>query len=423
MSVSSKRKSRRQQLNSLVPLISATFLPACLVDGADAPSGPKSPTLRDHETVADPPEDHHAHPSFASLDSSHLQEVGDDEVEDEQYPEYEPEGETEGEGEAEGDAEAEAGSGSHGDSEGGSDDDSEGEDAEVDPTVGPLEGYSLFLERDSHPARQADEWRSSDPDGAAVMDRMAEQPTATWVGDWDADVARTVDNAVNAAGDDLRVFVVYNIPNRDCGFWSSGGAADADSYAAFIDDVARGLDGRLAVVVLEPDALALTTCLSAAQAVERQEMIAAAVDTLTAAGARVYIDAGDSAWISATEMAARLIAGGVHNAAGFALNVAHTESTPDTIGYADELRAILGETVHYVADTGRNGIGPDEEHTWCNPLGRAVGTNPTLITGVVGLDAMLWIKPPGESDGDCNGGPSAGAWWPEYARDMVERAT
>ncbi|MER5876786.1 glycoside hydrolase family 6 protein [Streptomyces sp. NPDC001910] len=31
------------------------------------------------------------------------------------------------------------------------------------------------------------------------------------------------------------------------------------------------------------------------------------------------------------------------------------------------------------------------------------------------LDAYLWIKRPGESDGECEGGPAAGQWWPEYA--------
>ncbi len=409
------RKGRRPQLKALVPLISAGLLPGCLAEGATAPTSPKGPTSRGHEASADPSEDHPAHPSFAAIDSDALEELGPhEEAEDEDYPDFsEPESDVD----AAPDAEPEEGSADVGDAE----DLEDEEDLEEDSDVGPFEAYSLFVEPDSHPARQADDWRDDDPEGAELMDRMAEQPTATWLGDWDEDVAHTVDSAINEGADQLRVFVVYNIPDRDCGFYSSGGAADADSYAAFIDDVARGLDGRLAVVILEPDGLALTTCLDDAGAIERQEMLAAAVDTLTAAGARVYIDAGDSAWISATEMAARLVAAGIHHAAGFALNVAHTESTPDTIGYADEVRAILGD-VHYVADTGRNGIGPDEEHTWCNPLGRVVGINPTLITGVPGLDAMLWIKPPGESDGDCNGGPSAGTWWAEYARGLVERS-
>ena len=31
------------------------------------------------------------------------------------------------------------------------------------------------------------------------------------------------------------------------------------------------------------------------------------------------------------------------------------------------------------------------------------------------VDAFLWIKTPGESDGTCSGGPAAGKWWGEYA--------
>ena len=39
---------------------------------------------------------------------------------------------------------------------------------------------------------------------------------------------------------------------------------------------------------------------------------------------------------------------------------------------------------------------------------------------MVELFALLWIKTPGESDGDCGrGDPSAGTWWPGYALSLV----
>jgi endoglucanase len=38
------------------------------------------------------------------------------------------------------------------------------------------------------------------------------------------------------------------------------------------------------------------------------------------------------------------------------------------------------------------------------------------------VDALLWAKPPGESDGACNGGPPAGRWWAEQAIELVENA-
>ncbi|MYV59291.1 endoglucanase, partial [Streptomyces sp. SID4931] len=47
------------------------------------------------------------------------------------------------------------------------------------------------------------------------------------------------------------------------------------------------------------------------------------------------------------------------------------------------------------------------------------GEAPTTQTGDELVDAYLWIKRPGESDGDCKGGPKAGDWWPEYALGLA----
>ena len=75
---------------------------------------------------------------------------------------------------------------------------------------------------------------------------------------------------------------------------------------------------------------------------------------------------------------------------------------------------------NFVIDTSRNGNGSNGE--WCNPRGRAIGSRPTTATGNNLVDAYLWIKVPGESDGYCNGGPSAGTFWPEYALELVRNA-
>lgn len=286
----------------------------------------------------------------------------------------------------------------------------------------PLGRYDLYTAPGGHAEQQADEWRSSDPEAAALMDEMAEKPLGYWVGDWTYDVEGTVDDALTEAGDELRTLVLYNIPNRDCGSYSSGGVDDAEAYRDFIDEVAAGLEGRLALVVLEPDALPLVHCLDDEGVAERHELLAYGVTTLGAAGARVYIDAGDSNWIDSTTIAEGLLAAGVEQAAGFALNVAHTEYTEDEVAYAEEIRAIVGENARYVIDTGRNGLGPAEDNEWCNPEGRALGVAPTTRTRTRGLDAYLWVKPPGESDGECNGGPSPGTWWAEYALGLAERA-
>ncbi len=40
--------------------------------------------------------------------------------------------------------------------------------------------------------------------------------------------------------------------------------------------------------------------------------------------------------------------------------------------------------------------------------------------GPAGIDAYLWIKDPGASDGPCHGGPAAGRYWPQYAVDLEQ---
>jgi len=46
----------------------------------------------------------------------------------------------------------------------------------------------------------------------------------------------------------------------------------------------------------------------------------------------------------------------------------------------------------------------------------------TAKTGNRLVDALLWIKPPGTSDGPCNGGPPAGVFWPSYAVSLAANA-
>jgi endoglucanase len=56
-----------------------------------------------------------------------------------------------------------------------------------------------------------------------------------------------------------------------------------------------------------------------------------------------------------------------------------------------------------------------------NPDGRALGSGPGTLTGHPLAVAYLWVKRPGESDGTCNGGPAAGAWWADYALGLARR--
>ena len=115
-------------------------------------------------------------------------------------------------------------------------------------------------------------------------------------------------------------------------------------------------------------------------------------------------------------MAELLREAGVADATGFATNVSNYNTTEDEIAYAEELSGLL-DGAHYVIDTSRNGSGSNGE--WCNPSGRTVGQQP-LTAQAEHLDANLWVKAPGESDGACNGGPLAGVWWPEQAVQLAK---
>ncbi len=266
----------------------------------------------------------------------------------------------------------------------------------------------------------------TNPADAALIAKIADTPQGRWFGEWSGDIATVASNYVKAAHNKGKaaLIVAYNVPNRDCGQYSSGGAGDPDAYRAWIAGLAKGISAeRRAVVILEPDALPqLEECLSEEDQAQRQALIAEAVDTLEALpGVAVYVDAGHSAWVPAEEMAKRLIAAGVRKARGFSLNVSNYRRDEELIAYGDKLVELIGGT-HYIIDSGRNGQGPTDDSQWCNPAGRGLGRMPTADTGNPNVDAFVWAKNPGESDGECNGGPPAGQWFHERAMEMARNA-
>lgn len=288
----------------------------------------------------------------------------------------------------------------------------------------PLVGVSFFVDPASDARRQADAWRSDRPGDAQAMEKIAQQPQADWFGDWNADVradvARRVERVRGAGA--VPVIVAYNIPIRDCGSHSAGGAAGADDYRGWVRALSDGLGRGPAVVILEPDAVAAADCLDSAAREQRFAMIRDAVGILKKrSGTVVYIDAGHPDWHGPAETAARLRKAGIEEADGFSLNVSNTIDTDSNVAYGEAVSARVGDA-HFVIDTSRNGLGAPADGAWCNPSGRALGPAPTFDTGNGLVDAYLWIKRPGESDGECNGGPRAGAWWPDYALGLALRA-
>ncbi|MFF3833946.1 glycoside hydrolase family 6 protein [Streptomyces sp. NPDC002458] len=278
-----------------------------------------------------------------------------------------------------------------------------------------------------HPQSQVLDWvgaHRDDPRRPLIESRIAAQPAAVWFPAHNPGAVtgqvRGVTSAAAAAGR-TPVLVPYAIPDRDCGGASEGGAPSLDAYDGWIADFAAGLGSGPVIVILEPDAIALSDCLSAAQRDARFASLARAGRTLHAANprAKVYFDGGHSGWHSAAKQAAALReAGAATSGDGIFTNVSNFHSTADETAYARRVLAALGGPpgLGAVIDTSRNGNGAPKEGEWCDPAGRALGRAPTTDTGLTGIDAYLWVKLPGESDG-CKG--SAGSFTPDYAYELA----
>jgi endoglucanase len=370
-----------------------------------------------------------------------------------------------------------------------------------------------------------------DKDSAALIRSIIDTPAAVWVEGESPKAAEQQVRQVThqAAGKKtLPVLVLYNLPFRDCAQYSAGGATSVEEYKAWIDAVARGIQGRDALIMLEPDSLGIIPWYTSVDGVaewckpaeatpatataERFEMLNYAVDVLSALpNTRVYLDATHNAWLNVGDITDRLLKAGVQNADGVFLNVSNyqwtenlvqygtwissciayvtqvnpgdvgscgnqywsggpannwtgvaldpakiwndtaTDPMANTAGINSRYDLILGDvelTTHFVIDTSRNGQGPwtptgeqtiwPDPQTWCNPPDRGIGLRPTTNTGNDLVDAFLWIKVPGESDGQCSRGlgtgdnvvdpiwgqvdPNAGVWFPEQALELAKLA-
>ncbi|WP_182881354.1 glycoside hydrolase family 6 protein [Microbispora sp. H10949] len=276
------------------------------------------------------------------------------------------------------------------------------------------------------PTTSAAKWVAANPNDsktAVIRDRIAAVPQGRWFASYNPSAVRSqVDAYVGAAAaaGKIPIMVVYEMPNRDCGGASAGGAPDHASYRAWIDQVAAGLGGRPAYIILEPDALAIMpNCMNSSQQAEVQASMAYAGKKFkaTSSQVKVYFDAGNEAWVGASDMANRLRGADIANSAdGISLNVSNYRSTSPTVSYAKNVIGATGLSwLKAVIDTSRNGNGPVGSE-WCDPAGRATGTWSTTNTGDSAIAAYLWVKPPGESDGCI---APAGQFVPQRAYDLA----
>ncbi|MDH6215966.1 glycoside hydrolase family 6 protein [Streptomyces pseudovenezuelae] len=301
------------------------------------------------------------------------------------------------------------------------------DDAGATITQQPKESDPFWVNPDGNAAQQVAAYAKSGKDtDAEQIRKIAEQPTGEWIGPENPkQEAQGFTEAADKAGR-TALLVLYNIPHRDCGQYSQGGAADGDAYRDWIDGVAAGIGDRPATVVLEPDALLhlVDGCTPEEFHEERYDLLKGAITKLKSLkSTKVYLDAGNAGWGHPDQIFESLQWAGVDQADGFAVNVSNFYSTKDSIAYGKQLSAKVGDKP-FVIDTSRNGNGPytggDEDERWCNPPGRALGETPTTKTTDDLVDAYLWVKRPGESDGECKGGPKAGQWWASYALALAK---
>jgi endoglucanase len=254
--------------------------------------------------------------------------------------------------------------------------------------------------------------------------KIFEHPVAFWYGakrnkNAYAKLKDSLKRLLNRTSPKMPYFVLYNLPNRDIGQYSKGGATDATDYLLFLQEFCAGIKGHKPIVIFEPDALPHTTLMTPVEAQYRINLMKEGIRVLTEeSDALVYIDVGHSNWLS-PEQASELISSVSNsNIRGFSVNVSNYRSTEESMKWALKV-CEYNEDWHFVIDTSRNGNGP-HGNDWCNPPGRALGKPPTCDTGEEKCDAFLWIKIPGESDGTGNGGPRAGRFWPEMGSQLIE---
>ena len=103
--------------------------------------------------------------------------------------------------------------------------------------------------------------------------------------------------------------------------------------------------------------------------------------------------------------------------------------SPDEFRYANSLAnalSPLGLPTKFIVDQGRLALdgARSDWGTWCNVAPAGWGEPFTTTTQNGNVDALVWVKPGGESDGQCgmSGAPQAGSWFDAYAQMLATNA-
>lgn len=110
----------------------------------------------------------------------------------------------------------------------------------------PLLGATFFVPSYTSADQARRRLAATNPAGAQLIGKIADTPSARWIADWSGEPKSAVGNAVHAAAkhDAVVLFIAYNIPHRDCGQYSKGGAGSAEEYRKWIASFAEGIGSQ-----------------------------------------------------------------------------------------------------------------------------------------------------------------------------------
>ena len=231
------------------------------------------------------------------------------------------------------------------------------------------------------------------------------EPTGVWIRNKD-DIESIVSNVVSKSNGSAIVFVIYFNPLKNVSGFSN---ADIERYIIDNAIIASKISACKSIIVLEPDLLCLhvnnrDNLYLAKKLIKRL----VSIYKTKCKKAKVYIDAGHSNWLKEDVVSNLLLNSGIEEADGFSTNVANFQSTKNELIYAQKISVLTGNK-RFIIDTSRNGR-PIQYNSKCmhDPPNILTGIKPTIELDERGLDAYLWIKPPGEADGRL---APAGNWY------------
>ena len=259
---------------------------------------------------------------------------------------------------------------------------------------------SSFRNRTLYAAtQQVDHWlmlnAHSNPHKATVLDAIAKVPTAVWLDDTKLAGTHVRHMTRNASKrNEIYQLVLRGSPELTVEKIS----LTKRTYLTFIQSVANNLAKSDGILILEPGLLHQVSSWSAEIRDSCLGLIHSAIRIISARSplAKIYIDVGRPNCMSAAHAAMFLKIAGVTEARGFSLNVGHSESTRDCLMFAQSIRLLLGNNIHFVVDTALNGNTSSASQNT-----QRIGELPMINTCtdddplLLGADALLWVTPPG----------------------------